>query len=65
VQPSGGEGSDPGSQELDVSIDCEIPCNVPLGAQVMCHDGKVSFNAKKKTAASGCDGQGAPGGSGT
>ncbi len=58
VQPTGGGSSDQGSQDLEVSIDCEIPCDVPLGAQVMCHDGKVTFNAKKKTAAMGCDGQG-------
>ena len=65
VQPSGGGSSDPGSQELEVSIDCQIPCDVPLGSEIMCHDGKVTFNAKKKTAASGCDGQGYSQGSGT
>jgi hypothetical protein len=64
VQPSG-TGSDPGSQDLDVNLDCQFPCNVPVAAQVMCHGGKANFKAKKKTASMGCDGQGQSGGQGT
>ncbi len=54
VQGRGGEGEVP----LETSISCELDCKIPLASQVMCHGGKVKFEAKLKTTALGCDGQG-------
>jgi hypothetical protein len=58
VKPKGaGAGGDPGAKEMDVEISCEIPCNVPLAAQVMCQGtpAHVSLDAKQKAVATGCD----------
>jgi len=52
---SGASGADDGKKQMDVSVKCEIPCSVPFAAQLMCKGGKVSFEAKQKATATGCD----------
>lgn len=48
-------GADPGRKDMDLSVSCEIPCRIPVAAQVMCRNGQVSFEAKQKATATGCD----------
>jgi hypothetical protein len=57
ITPTGIE-EDPGAQGLDVKVDCDFTCMVPVGSQVMCNAGMVHFEAKASTVAMGCDGQG-------
>jgi hypothetical protein len=57
VRPSGGS-ADPGAKPLDVTLECSFDCKIPVAAQVMCKQGKVSFASKLKTVALGCDGKG-------
>ena len=52
-QVSGGE------VPIETSISCELDCKIPIASQFMCpHGGKTKFEAKLKTTALGCDGQG-------
>jgi hypothetical protein len=53
-----GEGSDPGSKNLEVQLKCSFDCLVPIAAQVMCKGGKTELDAKLQTVAMGCDGKG-------
>lgn len=58
VKPKGGAGAaDPANKAMDVEISCEIPCNIPLAAQIMCKGSPahVSFEAKQTAIATGCD----------
>jgi len=57
INASGG-GGDPGAKPLDVKLECNFDCNVPVAAQVMCKGGKSKLDAKLKTVAMGCDGKG-------
>lgn len=50
--------ADPGAASLDVSLSCAFDCRIPLAAQVMCKQGRVSFASTAKTVALGCDGKG-------
>lgn len=49
-----------GTKEIEVQVDCEIPCRIPLAAQAMCSGSPahVTFQAKQKAVAMGCDGGG-------
>jgi hypothetical protein len=53
-----GSGSDPGAKPLDVKLECNFDCKVPIAAQFMCKGGKSKLDAKLKTVAMGCDGKG-------
>jgi len=50
-------GSTPGARETEVEVRCEFPCELPLAAQMMCTGSPrhVTFVAKQKTVAMGCD----------
>ena len=54
----GGGGGDPGAKPLDVKLECNFDCKIPIAAQVMCKGGKSKLDAKLKTVAMGCDGKG-------
>ena len=49
--------ADPGKKQMDVSVACEIPCNIPFAAQILCKGSPshVSFEAKQQATATGCD----------
>lgn len=49
-----------GAKEIEVQVDCEIPCRIPVAAQAMCSGSpaRVTFQAKQKAVAMGCDGGG-------
>ncbi len=53
----GGASAGDGKKEMDVTVSCEIPCSIPLAAQVMCSGSPphISFEAKQKATATGCD----------
>jgi hypothetical protein len=55
AQATGSGSSTSGGRELEVSVVCRFPCTVPLASRVMCTDGYVTFSAKQKTIAMGCD----------
>jgi hypothetical protein len=57
VRPQG-QSEDPGSKELEVALECQFECKIPVAAQVMCKGGRATFNSKLKTVALGCDGKG-------
>lgn len=52
-------GGHDGNKQMDVSVNCEIPCSVPFAAQIMCEGGPgkshVKFEAKQRATATGCD----------
>jgi hypothetical protein len=58
VQQGGEGGSDPGAKGLEVSLECNFDCKVPIASLVMCKSGKSKLEAKLKTVALGCDGKG-------
>ena len=53
-----GNATSEGEVPLETSLSCELACKIPIASQVMCRGGKVKFEAKLKTTALGCDGQG-------
>lgn len=55
---SKGGGGDPGAKPLEVKLECNFDCKVPIAAQVMCKGGKSKLDAKLQTTAMGCDGKG-------
>jgi hypothetical protein len=57
VNASGG-ASDPGAKGLEVKLECNFDCKVPIAAQVMCRGGSSKLDAKVQTVAMGCDGKG-------
>ena len=57
VNASGGS-SDPGARGLEVKLECNFDCKVPLAAQFMCKGGTSKLDAKIDTVALGCDGKG-------
>jgi hypothetical protein len=57
VNASGGS-SDPGAKGLEVKLECNFDCKVPLAAQFMCKGGTSKLDAKIDTVALGCDGKG-------
>jgi hypothetical protein len=57
VNASGGS-SDPGAKGLEVKLECNFDCKVPLAAQFMCKGGSSKLDAKIDTVALGCDGKG-------
>lgn len=53
-----GGASDPGAKSLEVKLECNFDCKVPIAAQVMCRGGSSKLDAKVQTVALGCDGKG-------
>lgn len=54
--PSGGESSVSGARPLEVDVTCKFPCTIPFASNLMCTGGFVTFTAKQRTVAMGCDG---------
>ncbi len=56
AEAPGGTGG-PGTMTLRVSLDCELPCDIPVAAQAMCSGTprRVRFAARQTTVAMGCD----------
>lgn len=55
---SKGSGSDPGAKPLEVKLECNFDCKIPIASQFMCKGGKSKLDAKLQTVAMGCDGKG-------
>ena len=58
IASKGGGGGDPGAKPLEVKLECNFDCKIPVAAQVMCNGGKSKLDAKLETTAMGCDGKG-------
>jgi hypothetical protein len=54
----GAGGFDDGATGLELTLKCSFDCQVPIASRVMCKGGKSELDAKLKTVAMGCDGQG-------
>lgn len=53
--PTGEESSVSGARPLEVEVTCRFPCTIPVASAVMCTGGFVTFTARQKTVAMGCD----------